>query len=74
MYNCPCCADLLLSHIRHHQVYWFCRTCWQDMPVLTQKNCRLSSGLVEGLPRSYRQAEKDSRPIYSISSSGKKAA
>src|SRR5579883_2512676 len=30
---CPCCCDKLLQHIRHHRVYWFCRTCWQEMPL-----------------------------------------
>lgn len=71
---CPCCADLLLPHIRSHEIYWFCRTCWQDMPVLSQKNCSLSTELVEPVPRGDRKAEKDFRPIHSIPNSGKKAA
>ena len=75
MHNCPCCADLLLPHIRNHEIYWFCRTCWQEMPVLSQKTCSLSSEFVEELPRRYPKAEKDSRePIHSISKSGKRAA
>ncbi|MDW8200834.1 MAG: hypothetical protein RML75_06425 [Cyanobacteriota bacterium SKYGB_h_bin112] len=24
----------MLRHVRHHQVYWFCRTCWQEMPAI----------------------------------------
>ncbi|MBW4567219.1 MAG: hypothetical protein KME31_04145 [Tolypothrix carrinoi HA7290-LM1] len=24
-------SSLLLRHIPHHQVHWFCRRCWQDM-------------------------------------------
>ncbi|PZV09360.1 MAG: hypothetical protein DCF22_18645 [Leptolyngbya sp.] len=34
---CPCCAHLLLRHIRRQQVYWFCRQCWQEMPALKQE-------------------------------------
>ena len=29
---CPCCSDHLLRHVRHSDVYWFCRHCWQEMP------------------------------------------
>lgn len=32
MTTCPCCSSPLLRHIRHHNVYWFCRSCWQEMP------------------------------------------
>jgi ribosomal protein L37AE/L43A len=34
MNYCPCCSNLLLKHIRNSQSYWFCRTCWQEMPVI----------------------------------------
>lgn len=33
MATCPCCTQTLTRHIRHHQIYWFCRSCWQEMPV-----------------------------------------
>ena len=32
MNDCPCCTNLMLRHIRNHEVYWFCRHCWQVMP------------------------------------------
>lgn len=35
MNYCPCCSNLLLKHIRNSQSYWFCRTCWQEMPVIS---------------------------------------
>ncbi len=38
MPNCPCCSDSLLHHIRGAESYWFCRSCWQEMPVLTQRH------------------------------------
>lgn len=31
--SCPCCSDRLLMHVRHSGVYWFCRHCWQEMPI-----------------------------------------
>nr|WP_013334642.1 hypothetical protein [Gloeothece verrucosa]ADN17892.1 hypothetical protein Cyan7822_6045 [Gloeothece verrucosa PCC 7822] len=34
MNNCPCCSHIMLRHIRNHQLYWFCRNCWQEMPLL----------------------------------------
>lgn len=34
MKNCPCCSMRLLQHIRNNQTYWFCRNCWQEMPLL----------------------------------------
>ena len=27
----------MLRHVRHHQIYWFCRHCWQEMPLLERK-------------------------------------
>jgi hypothetical protein len=33
MTSCPCCANSMTRQIRQQQVYWFCRTCWQEMPV-----------------------------------------
>lgn len=41
MTNCPCCDNQLLRHIRGKNVYWFCRSCWQEMPELSLTNCSL---------------------------------
>ncbi|MBW4663141.1 MAG: hypothetical protein KME01_02915 [Chroococcus sp. CMT-3BRIN-NPC107] len=32
--SCPCCASPLLRHVRHRGVYWFCTSCWQEVPLL----------------------------------------
>ena len=32
---CPCCSNVMLRHFRRYRVYWFCRSCWQEMPDLT---------------------------------------
>ncbi len=37
MNNCPCCSQTMLRHIRHQNVYWFCRNCWSEMPLLEKK-------------------------------------
>ncbi|MFW6359769.1 MAG: hypothetical protein ACOC0N_11240 [Chroococcales cyanobacterium] len=34
MSDCPCCSHRLLRHIRKNEVYYFCRNCWQEMPLL----------------------------------------
>ncbi|NMG10931.1 hypothetical protein [Brasilonema sp. UFV-L1] len=33
--SCPCCGGSLLRHVRHGELYWFCKTCWQEVPLLT---------------------------------------
>jgi len=45
---CPCCSDKLIHHIGHQRDYWFCRGCWQEMPVIenkvtTQKSNQINS-------------------------------
>lgn len=31
---CPCCSNKLMHHISNHRDYWFCRSCWQEMPAI----------------------------------------
>jgi hypothetical protein len=31
---CPCCSYLLLAHIRLDTIYWHCRHCYQEMPLM----------------------------------------
>ena len=47
MANCLCCKDSLLMHVRHHEVYWFCRTCWQEMPHLDRTEISLNIASLE---------------------------
>lgn len=35
--QCPCCSDKLIHHLSHQRDYWFCRGCWQEMPVIEGK-------------------------------------
>ena len=32
--TCPCCGSTLLRHIRHNGIYWFCTSCYQEVPSL----------------------------------------
>jgi uncharacterized Zn finger protein (UPF0148 family) len=33
--SCPCCGGSLLRHARQGEIYWFCKTCWQEVPLLS---------------------------------------
>ncbi|WP_407888559.1 hypothetical protein [Scytonema sp. NUACC26] len=64
MNYCPCCSHQLLRHIRSNEIYWFCRSCWQDMPVMSGHKCILtcetSEATVRKLPVRMR-SERDNR-------------
>lgn len=32
--KCPYCSSVLLRHARQKGVYWFCTSCWQEIPTL----------------------------------------
>ncbi len=38
MNQCPCCQDTLLCHISNNHIYWFCPSCWQEMPTSALAN------------------------------------
>jgi ribosomal protein L37AE/L43A len=31
--TCPCCSNSLLRHVRQGKLYWFCTSCWQEVPL-----------------------------------------
>ena len=33
--TCPCCGGIPLRHVRHGELYWFCLSCRQEVPLLT---------------------------------------
>lgn len=45
MNSCPCCSNQLLRHIRYQGIYWFCSSCWQEMPNLDSSLKNDESGL-----------------------------
>jgi hypothetical protein len=51
MTTCPCCSHSMIRHVRQNQVSWFCRHCWQTMPVydLNRFGSSLSTNLVTEL-------------------------
>jgi ribosomal protein L37AE/L43A len=59
MTNCPFCSDRLLRHIRGHESYWFCRTCWQETPMLsTEKRALHSENAIAKLSTRTQKLEK----------------
>ncbi len=60
MISCPCCSGLLLPHIRSDaQIHWFCRHCWQDMPVFSIKTPVYFSGIiVERFSRNFQNQQQ----------------
>lgn len=38
--NCPYCSSALLRHARQKGVYWFCMSCWQEVPLLSSSTPR----------------------------------
>lgn len=40
--SCPCCGSPLLRHARQSGVYWFCTSCWQEVPILSISKMPLS--------------------------------
>ncbi|AFZ27312.1 hypothetical protein Cylst_5280 [Cylindrospermum stagnale PCC 7417] len=33
--TCPCCGGSVLRHVRHGELYWFCVSCRQEVPLFT---------------------------------------
>lgn len=74
MTNCLCCSDRLLRHIRGHEIYWFYRTCWQEMPVMSEKKCSLPlEDVIDQLPTKLQKLEKRNVIAY-VSNKQTKAA
>ncbi len=42
MHTCSCCADVLLRHVNHGSLSWFCRSCWAEMPSVEEYRARMS--------------------------------
>jgi hypothetical protein len=66
MKTCPCCSSRLLRHVSGHEVYWFCRHCWQVMPVLSDRNLDLASELKLGELASLLQTPEQSKQLSPV--------
>ncbi len=40
--TCSCCSDRLIRHIRQGSLYWWCHSCWAEMPNM-EEVCGLST-------------------------------
>ncbi|MBD2440879.1 hypothetical protein [Nostoc sp. FACHB-110] len=68
MNYCLCCSEVLLQQVRGSEITWFCRHCWQDMPVLS---CHLAGllnrGIKEELPSTSQLRENVQATTYTSS-------
>jgi len=65
MNYCPCCSGVLLKHIRATETFWFCRHCWQEMPVYHWNESSSFSGAVMGkLLRNSQKEECSDSNVY----------
>ncbi|MBD2566215.1 MULTISPECIES: hypothetical protein [Nostoc] len=65
MNYCPCCSSILLEHIRGAESYWFCRHCWQEMPVYNlNDSSSFTEAIVGKLPRKTEKQERKSTTVY----------
>ncbi|MFN6473148.1 MAG: hypothetical protein RMY36_026260 [Nostoc sp. SerVER01] len=64
MNYCPCCSGLLLEHLRGRETYWFCRHCWQEMPVYNNKSSSFAEAVIGKLPSKAQNIEHTNTTIY----------
>ncbi len=65
MNYCPCCSGLLLEHIRGRETYWFCRHCWQEMPVyMGNQSSSFPEAVIGKLPRKTQKQERTNTTVY----------
>ncbi len=63
MNTCPCCSDTLLRHFDRGALYWFCRSCWAEMPSVEAYRAQLSSTrLAEVKPHRVAQPQLVAQP------------
>lgn len=46
---CPCCSNTMVRQVSHYKTYWFCRSCWQempDLPIIREENYHRQNRLV----------------------------
>jgi ribosomal protein L37AE/L43A len=49
--NCPCCGNPLLRHARQGGMYWFCTSCWQEVPILAVSKLPVSEVVERSQPK-----------------------
>jgi ribosomal protein L37AE/L43A len=65
MNYCPCCSGLLLEHIRGRETYWFCRHCWQEMPVYNwHESSSFTEAIMVKLSRKAQKLERSNSNVY----------
>ncbi|WP_084227095.1 hypothetical protein [Nostoc sp. KVJ20] len=65
MNYCPCCSSVLLEHIRGSETYWFCRHCWQEMPIYKWNESSSFADAVMGkLPKKAQKEKRINTTVY----------
>ncbi|MEH2106195.1 hypothetical protein [Nostoc sp.] len=64
MNYCLCCSSVLLQHLRGAKTYWFCRHCWQEMPVYnTNESSSFADAVMGKLPRKPQKEKRRNNPV-----------
>ncbi|MCP2727027.1 hypothetical protein [Limnofasciculus baicalensis] len=53
--SCPCCGADLLRHVKGKNLYWFCTSCRQEMPVSGVNKILSPDSLLSTLESKIRQ-------------------
>ena len=64
---CPCCSDKLIHHLSHHRDYWFCRGCWQEMPVIESKVVTQNSNQINSYQKSPVKVFRNTKRLKQVS-------
>ncbi|WP_392533564.1 hypothetical protein [Nostoc sp. C117] len=65
MNYCPCCSGLLLEHVRGRQTYWFCRHCWQEMPVYNwNESSSFAEAVIGKILTTSQKSERSNSTVY----------
>ncbi|MEO1430252.1 MAG: hypothetical protein AAFV71_14545 [Cyanobacteria bacterium J06633_8] len=75
MNYCPCCKDTLLPHISHNHIYWFCPSCWQEMPVcVVPKSHGLTAVISVKIAKNFQKTDNQNLRISQSSNNDSKLA
>nr|WP_290222039.1 hypothetical protein [Trichocoleus desertorum] len=56
--KCPYCDSPLLRHARQKGVYWFCTSCWQEVPSLSSAVLRSETPMTAASPKGATAAHR----------------
>jgi len=73
MTNCPCCSHTLVQHISKSGTYWFCRHCWQEMPIFSEnRSISLTNLFPEQVPGNQEISQRNRIALPNVQQSSQK--